>query len=255
MLPLLTCLFFILGYTLVSAQDYLVTIKGDTLRGKVRYFNNSASKNASTSTKYVRLTSPDGKKSNHPLLQTRSFRMDDEVYHTVRQGNSYTFMKLITSGYLSLYRYQLENKTTWDGVYMAKKGGEGLDIPNIGYKKRVTQFLADCPDVVNKVLEGELERTELVKLVEEYNLCIDIKTNEKFAKVPLSNAWKDLETAVKQQPEFDKKNDALEMIREIQRKVSNNETVPSFLINGLKESLKDQAVVTEKLAQALQTLN
>lgn len=254
MLQLLTFILFIFGYTLATAQDYVVTIKGDTLRGEVKYFNNSGSGRGDI--KYVRLTSASGEKTNHQLRQTIAFSINNEVYHNVKQGDRYNFLKVISIGYLSLYAFQIENQTTWDGRYLVKKDGQSLDVPNIGFKKRVTQFLSDCPDVVNKVLAGELERTDLVKLVNEYNACIEQKTNEGFAvpSSPVDNEWNTLETKVKALPEFDKKSDALDMIREIKRKVSQNETVPSFLVNGLKESLKEQTSVKEELDQALAKL-
>lgn len=45
------------------------------------------------------------------------------------------------------------------------------------------------------------------------------------------------------------------MIREIQNKVYKSETVPVFLINGLKDALKDQTSVTDELNDALSKLD
>lgn len=249
MLQLLTFILFVFGYTLAAAQDYVVTLKGDTLLGEVKYFGGSTSSN-----KYIRLTLPTGKKTNYQLLQTKAFRMDDEIYHTVKLGNLYTYMKLISPGYLTLYGYQVENQTTWDGRYLARKDGATLDVPNLGFKKRLSEFLSDCPNVVNRVESGELNRSDLVKLVEAYNACFNQSINQKFITLPGEGAWVDLEKAVAALPEFDKKKDALEMIKEVQRKVSQNQTVPSFLVNGLKDALKDQSSVTEKLNLALEKL-
>lgn len=256
MLQILMVLFFVLGYAAASAQgDYVVTIKGDTLWGKVRYYNNSGVKYTGSSSKYVQLTPVEGKKSTHDILKTISFKMDNEIYHTIKFDEGYTFMKLIKTGYLSLYGYQMENQTTWDGRYFVKKDGALLDIPNLGFKKRVPRFLADCPDVVKDVESGVLGRSDLSKLVDAYNACIDWKSNPKPLKEsPAGGAWADLATAVTSLPDFDKKTDAMEMIREVQSKVSKNEAVPSFLINGLKDALKEQNSVKETLDLALAKL-
>lgn len=256
MTQILLILFFLLGYTLGHAQDYIVTIKGDTLRGKVKYFNNMGVKYSVNTSKYLQLIPKEGKKTTHQVLQTISFRMNDEIYHTIKFEQGYTFMKLLNSGYLSLYAYQQENQTTWDGRYFVKKDGGMMDVPNIGFKKRLTKFLEDCPTVVGKIESGELSRAKLAQLIEEYNTCVESK-NAPMDKKPVAtnSTWTDLESAVKALPEFDKKSDALDMIREVQNKVSKKESIPSFLINGLKDSLKDQSTVTETLNRALEELN
>lgn len=230
--------------------DYVVTLKGDTLWGKVRYYSNSGN-----SSKYVQLTPAQGKKSTHEVLKTISFRMNDEVYHTIQFEQGYTFMKLLLPGYLSLYGHQAENQTNWSTQYLVKKGGSFLAVPNIGFKKRVSQFLEDCPAVANEVEAGISGKTEILKIVNDYNACTALKTNPQPAqKSPGIETWASLATKVKALPDFDKKPDALEMIREIQNKVSANETVPAFIINGLKDALQNQAGIKEKLEEALATL-
>lgn len=249
MLQLLIFILFVFGYTLASAQDYVVTLKGDTLLGEVKYFSGTGSSN-----KYIRLTPPAGKKTNYQILETKAFRIENEIYHTVKLRNDYTYMKLIASGYLNLYSYQVDNQTGWDGRYLLKKDASGLDVPNLGFKKRISQFMSDCPDVVNKIESGDLGRTNLVKLVEAYNACFNLKNNQQSIIVSKEDTWTKLEKAVTALPEFGKKKDALDMIQEIQRKVRQNETVPSFLVNGLKDTLKDQSALTEQLNQALEKL-
>lgn len=248
---------FVLTYSTTSAQsDYVVTIKGDTLWGKLKYFTYNGVKYAGNSSKHVQLTPAVGKKSTHEILQTIAFRMDNEIYHTIKFDQGYTFMKLIKSGYLSLYSYQMENQTSWDGRYFVKKDGKLLDVPNIGFKKRVSRFLADCPSVVSDVESGVLGRSDILKLMDEYNACANLKDNLPLAKKsPAGDAWEKLETEVKALPDFDKKTDAIEMIREVISKLSRKETIPSFMINGLKDALKDQTSIKETLDQAIDKLS
>ncbi len=257
MLQILMIILFVIGYSAASAQgDYVVTIKGDTLRGKVRYYSNSGVKYASNGSKYVRLTAENGKKSTHELLQTIAFKMNDEIYHTIKFYDGYTFMKLIKPGYLALYGYQVENQTTWYGRYFVKKDGALLDVPNLGFKKRVTHYLADCPSLVQDIESGVLGKSDLLKIVEDYNNCVELKTiSTSVKKSPATEAWIKLENEVTGLSEFDKKADALEMIREVQKKLSKNEAIPSFVINGLKDALKDQSSVKETLDVAIEKLN
>lgn len=242
-------------YTASAQSDYVVTIKGDTLRGKVKYFSYSGVKYGGSNSKYVQLTPESGKKTTHQLLQTISFQMNNEIYHTIRTHDGYTFMKLIKPGYLSLYGFQMENQTTWDGRYFVKKDGSVQEVPNIGFKKRLSQFLEDCSTVVNDIQSGTLGKSDLVKILDQYNACKDLNANSKLAKKsPAFSTWEKLKTKVTALPEFDKKNDALEMIRDIQNKISRNETVPVFLTNALKDALKDQTSVNEELNEALNLL-
>lgn len=256
MLKILLLHFFLVGYTGISAQDYIVTIKGDTLRGKVKHVTNSGVKYAGNNSTYVQLTSESGKKTKHDILKTISFRMEGEIYSTIKFFDDYTFMKLIKPGYLSLYGYQMENQTSWDGRCLVKKDGAVLDVPNIGFKKRVSNFLEDCPQIKTDVESGALGKSDLLKIVDEYNACINIKTNPASAiDLPAGKAWAKLEAEVKALPAFDKKGDATEMIHEVLGKLSKNQSIPSFLISGLKDALKDQSSVNETLTEAIEKLN
>ena len=257
MLRILMIALFVIGYSTASAQgDYVVTIKRDTLWGKVKHFTISGVKYTGNKSTYVQLTSEGGKKTNHDILKTISFRMNGEIYNTVKFFEDYTFMKLIRTGYLSLYGYQMENQTGWDGRFLVKKDGAGLDVPNIGFKKRIMHFLEDCPQVTKDVESGALGKSDLLKIVNEYNACIQSKTKPgPIVNLPAREAWTNLENEVKALPEFDKKADALEMINEVLSKLSKSQSIPSFLISGLKDVLKDQSLVTETLTGALEKLN
>jgi hypothetical protein len=55
--------------------------------------------------------------------------------------------------------------------------------------------------------------------------------------------------------EFEDKATALEIINEIKIKIRRDEKIPTFLMDGLKESLKDQdSSIKEILEKALQQL-
>jgi hypothetical protein len=251
MIQILMILLFVAGYMVASAQDFVVTLKGDTLHGKVKYFNGTGVRYAGANSTYLQLLPKEGKKRTFKLLDVIAFKMNDDFYYTIKFQDSYSFMKVLQPGYLTLYAYQLEGQTTWDGRYFVKRDGTILEVPNLAFKKRVSQFLADCPDVVKKIEAGDLSRSNLKVLVEEYNACVQLKTFPKIEKSPAQLAWLNLETVVKNLSEFDKKKDALEMIQEVKNKLIKKENIPSFLISGIKDALKDQHSIQETLDAAL----
>jgi hypothetical protein len=121
-------------------------------------------------------------------------------------------------------------------------------------------FLEDCPAVADRIKEGELNKKNLVELVTAYNACITSRTaghNQEVAarkeQTEKINAWDNLEEKIRAQ-EFSERNDALEMIAEIRKKIQRRESIPNFLVEGLKSSLKDTGLTAE-LEQALQQVN
>jgi hypothetical protein len=239
----------------MGQHDYLVSVKGDTLRGKVKYLNYATAKS-------IQIT-PDGskKKQVYQLLQVKAFSMAGETYLNIRTNDGYTFMKLVKTGYLSFLAYQLPNQTTWDGRYLQKKDGTGVDVPNIGFKKNISRFLNDCEEVSNSIETRELTKSKLDEIIDEYNECVAKRSQLNNSVQPAADVstkavdtWNDLERAIKQSAAFDGKENALEIINDIKLKILRNEKVSNFLINGLKESLASQPELKPVLDAALETL-
>lgn len=249
--------FIIIGlliYNLSLAQsDYIVLAKGDTIKGKVKYLN-------FTNAKSVQITPDGGKKKVYSLMQTKAFFSAGENYVNIRSNDGYAFMKLLKSGYLSYYAYQLPNQNNWDGRYLQKKDGSGVDLPNIGFKKILSKFLSDCEEVSKSIEAKELTKSKLDLIIDEYNNCVATRSQVKSI-MPVSvietadiDRWKELENAIKQSPLFDAKENALEIVNDIKLKILRNEKVSNFLINGLKESLANQSQLKSALDAALETL-
>src|SRR5690606_16897565 len=105
-----------------------------------------------------------------------------------------------------------------------------------------------------------LGKKDIHAVVDAYNACVErrtIKQDDLLARrEALSakiNAWVTLEEKVKEK-EFDQKSTALEMIAEIRKKIQRQESIPNFLIEGLKQSLRDTGLSAE-LEVALEQLN
>jgi len=248
---ILICLF---SYFISVAQpNYVVTTKGDTIQGKVKYFN-------SVSGQKVHVTTSEGKKNVYSITQTIAFKLDNDIYYPVRITNGYIYMKMIKQGYLSLLAFQLPNQLLWDGRYLLKKDGKGIEVPNIGFKKILVQFLSECPELTKRIALGEYSKSEVREIVDQYNDCIvsntisngEVQNPHQLDKLV---SWDTLGTDVSNLNAFDQKADALEMISEIKSKIKRGEKIPKFLSEGLKDALKDQPTVKASLDKALLSIN
>lgn len=252
LLVAIVCFLFI-GLHRLAAQDYVITTKGDSIAGQVKPLLYGTEKK-------VQVTNADKKKEVYSIFQVRRYRFHDDLYEPVKGPEGFTFMKLEKSGYLSLYSYQLPSQVTFEGSYLFRRDGKGMDVPNISFKKSMKTFLKDCPAVVDRIENGELGRKNLNDIIDAYNQCIQNNTinHEEVAAAQVVQAktitaWDELENQVKAAPDFDGKPNALEMIQEIKGKIGRSEKIPNFLLDGLKSVLKDDSF-QPALANALKEL-
>ncbi len=230
----------------IAQKDYAINVKGDTLVGEIKLMSYDLIDR-------VQIIA-NGKKSNFTALQVKIIFQSGTMYKTVKYDNSYRFMKLIKSGYLSLFAFRPSQQNSWDGQYLVKIDGSGMEVPNLGFKKMLSKYLSDCADVSGKLDKGDLSKRDLERIIDLYNTCIQTKTESmtnKPAPPPAIDSEKVL--AVKdfvvkvEQENFVTKKDALDMLKDIQSKVSKNEPVPNYLIEGLKSYLADTPSLSKEL--------
>lgn len=245
-------LFFLLMlvFELVGAQDYVLTARGDSLTGEVKPLLYGAEKK-------VQIVSDKKEKTTFSLFEVRAYSDDGEIFHPVKGETGYVFMKLLQPGYLSLYAFQPDNQTRFDGLFLQKADGDNMTVPNLGFKKYMSQFLEDCPSVVERLKSGELNKKNLKEAVDAYNACIGKRTvnHEEIVarqqeQTERISAWESLEEQVRT-ASFNDKSDVLEMIAEVRKKIRRQENIPNFLIEGLKNSLRDTGL-TGSLEKALE---
>jgi hypothetical protein len=246
LLVLMVCFFS------VSGQDYLITTRGDSIVGDMKLYTQGPEKKV--------LINQNKKKTYYPLTQTKRFRYKDEIYVPAKGPTGYTFMKLIKEGYVSMLAYQLENQVLYEGLYLMKKDGTGTEVPNLGFKKAMKKFLTECPSVNQKLENDEFGRRDLDAMLAEYNACITGNSvnhtrviAQKQEQTKKISPWDALKDKVTSTADFNGKADALEMIDEIRAKISRSEKVPNFMIEGLKNSLRD-VQVQEELDAALKEI-
>lgn len=253
-LHILLLLLLMLAYQCTKAQDYIVTLKNDTTKGRVKIL-------AFGPEKKVQIVTVDKKKSTFSILEIRALSFKNEKYVPVKAASGYVFMKALREGYLSLYAFQLPNQVTYDGLFLQKRDGNGMEVPNLGFKKIMTKYLQDCEAVTAKIESGELGKNYLTEIIDDYNLCIAEKTTDHSEAIVQNeqqskkiSAWDVLEEKIKTRPDFDGRTDALEMITEIKSKINENERIPNFVIDGLKNRLSNTDL-SEDLQRALEELN
>ncbi|MBX2967024.1 MAG: hypothetical protein KF845_12840 [Cyclobacteriaceae bacterium] len=254
MIQVFLILICVLCYSVASGQqDYLVLTKGDTLYGKVKHLSYSAEQS-------VQLE-PAGqkRKTTYTMLSVKAFQVDGEMYHLIRTSNQYTYMKLLSGGYLSLYAFQLDKQTAWNGRYLHKIDGSGMEVPTLGFKRKMTDFMQQCPVLVADIEEGNLGRNNLDTILERYNTCIIDKTSTKAIEIETEtpaktveavNRWSELESNVREADLADK-NTLLEMIAEAKSKSAQGEKIPNFLKDALKRALQDNAELSALLVKAI----
>jgi hypothetical protein len=238
------------------AQDYAVTQQGDTLRGKLRHYSYD-------NLDRLQVTSKDKKKTNFTALQVRLFVKDGVTYRPIKYENTIRFMKVIKSGYLSLLAYSATQQGLFDGRYLLKRDDSGVDLPNISFKRIIAKYLSDCPQVKDKVEKGDFHKSDIEKIVDEYNTCIEANTVQLMATTNATgtSSYKNEKIeAVKRLREkveaenFLTKKDVIDLLNDMHNKLSRNEAVPNFLTDGLKSYLTDTPALSKEADELIALL-
>jgi hypothetical protein len=238
---LIACLFIHDPSFVLAQNSYAIKLNGDTVKGSLQILGYEQIDRVQIKT--------DERKITLTALQVKSISRDNILYRPVRNDNTVRFMKVLINGYLTLYAFNLTVQDSWDGRFLTKKDGSGMEVPNLGFKKTLGNFLSDCGDIKNQIEEGTLGKRDLEKIVDSYNACMERKTTALFTKAtpsPATNinneknekaeAVKNLITKVEAE-NFATNKDALDILKDIESKVSKNESVANYLIDGLKSSL------------------
>ena len=249
----LTLALLVITSVIGLGQDYIITAKGDSLVGKVRIEKIGIEKK-------IYVTTTEKKKTNYTIFQFRHAVINGEKYIPFKRGDVFDIVKIVQSGYLSLYAFQQENQNTYDGLYLAKKDGEAIEVPNLQFKKQVTKLLADCESVKEKVESKEFKRSDLPKIISSYNDCISDKTKVAFANNAKSNTdeklnnetdWNNFKSQL-EGTNLENKENVLEMFEEIKSKKAKGEKIPNFLIESFRAGIKSNQELTDAFNKLMQ---
>jgi|GEM_PF-293784 len=237
-----------------AQTDYLIKLSGDTLKGVVRLLPDERLDR-------VQLIIGEARTS-FTALQVRSVRKENITYKPVRYENTIRLMRVLIDGYLSLNAFSSANPNSWDSKYLTKRDGTGMEVPNLGFKKILSNYLSDCPEVAKRIISGDLNKRDVERIVDLYNVCLQTKTETAKNKPEPAPASADSEKVLAvrnfitkvEAENFLTKKDALDVLKDIQSKVVKNEVVPNYQLEGLKSYLTDSPALTMDLDALIKLL-
>jgi hypothetical protein len=243
---LLFILFCLFVSTASFSQDFVVTIKSDTIFGDIKLLSYDLLDRVQVNA--------NKKKANFTALQVRRVSLKGELYAPVKLDKSIRLMKVVRSGFLSLYAYRAPGQGSFDSRILQKIGLDALEVPNIGFKKYVGDLVSDCPAVSERVANGELDRNKVETMIDEYNACIADYNNKRVeaaasAATPVAELIDQMKTKVAAS-EISNKNDVNDLLNSIADRYKKKEPIPGYMKEGLKgylNSNEDLKAEMEKL--------
>ena len=238
---------FTLCVTLTQAQDFIVTTKKDTIRGRVRVTSYAT-------TDKVQVTEQDKKKTEFAVTAVLAVFTDGQHFRPVLTSGGYRLLKVEKAGLLSLYMAQQIPGMPYDIPYLVKSSGESLEIPNLKFKKTVADFLKDCKTIQAKIDEEDWGKKNIDQIIDTYNLCINAQTKNSFipSSDPTITAITELKNKLEKDPTVH--SDAMDIIKDIYSMVYAGKIVPNYVRESLRTSLKSFPQYNEAVDAALNSL-
>lgn len=248
--------FVFVNMTSFAQSDFIVTLRNDTLYGEVRIQSYDQQDR-------IQLI-VDKKKENYKATQVAFVSIKGDIYKAQELENSIRMMRLVKEGFLSIYAFKVENQSSYDGRMLVRKDGTSMEVPNLSFKKAMMAYLADCKTVSEMIKNGSYSRNDLEKIVEDYNTCM-VSGSGEIASV---KAKSDEQSTIQNEKtgiindftkkiaalDFESRKDALEILQDIQTKVSRNETIPNYQIEALKSLLSAQQSIQPDLEKLISVL-
>jgi hypothetical protein len=244
-------LFISLGLsTIVSAQDWVITTKQDSIYGKINI------ELAMTAYEEIVIKTDEGKQ-RLKAYQFIEFSNDGTTYQTVKLDGKYRIMKLEKEGYLSLYRYRQDGAFDFGTQYLLKSGGEGLLIPNLTFKKAIMKYLNDCSKIEQGFENGDYKKSEIHKLIDDYNNCIT--KNSKITKIEIvdkeiiESRELNLIDAIKSKIDASE-TELHSLLIDIKTKLREGNAIPGYLKSALKEQTEGMSVIKTEVEELLKSI-
>ena len=234
----LSIVLFFLTICAGAQIDYVLTLQGDSIAGKVTL-------NSTSVVDRVQINTGTGK-VNLTAMQVKEVNIGMEVFEPVQLGERIRFMKLIKSGFMSLYAYKVERERDYGGRLLRKLDGSYVDVPTLTFRGALVNFLTECYDVSEKVKSKELGRNELPLIVDLFNDCMKGKTESRFnagkAEISRDNKRLFIMEFIRKidASSIDNKGEITQILNDMLSKIESNQLVPRYQIEALKEYLKEK---------------
>jgi len=154
----------------LQAQDnqYIVKFNGDTIRGKLQL--NLSGDNSMT----MLFKAEGGKKEQIRPIRVKYVHYDEEYqFRSVPFYNQRLFMQIIKEDrHISYYNYiHKRNNSMMATKVVLKPNGEAIELSGITFRKQVTEFLDDCPEIVARLEAKKYRYKDHKQLFADYNDC------------------------------------------------------------------------------------
>lgn len=254
-------------FTQLQAQDtqYIVKLNRDTIRGKLQINpirDNSTSmffKGEDGSKEYIR-----------PLRVTFVYHSEDYQFRSVAFYNQRLFMQIIKEDeHISYYNYiHKRDNSIMTTKVVAKPNGETIELSGLTFRKQVTEFLEDCPEIIAKLEAKQYRYKDYEQLFADYNECLQQPSVKPFipttvrAKaavialntsavettlIPIDDTMKERITKIDEfrkyvttLQNFTYTNDVLEWLSDVEQRISQNREIPNYLWNSLNAMAEER---------------
>lgn len=242
-------------FTIAFSQDsdYIITLKFDTIRGEAKVLSYDLIDR-------VQLTF-NKKKTSYTALQIRRAVVKGEEYAPVKLENAIRMMKIIRSGFVSLYAHRAAGQPGYDTRIIQRVGQNAMEVPNLGFKKIIAETVSDCPEVADKVRSGDFGRNDIEAIVTEYNTCVAGVNQRRIEAAELSSAPASPAAALIDKvktkvsaSDISNKTEVTELLTSVADRVKKKEAVPSYMKEGLKSYLGSREDLKGDLEELLKLL-
>lgn len=242
-------LFLMAGLLIVivaPAQDYVISLKNDTLRGKVQMMNYDLIDR-------IELTDANKKKMKFTAVQVREVGMKEHIYRPIKTDYGYRMAQLEKPGFLALYLAQSPKGTSYEIQWLVKRDGSAIEVPNLSFKKIMSDFLSDCPEVSDKIKKETLHKKELMTIIDQYNSCMESHnaiipaatsvavTQTSEAEGTLLSDLTKLQKEISTDTSLPSKNDITDLLNDMIQKVREQKPVPKYQLDSFEGVLKGTA--------------
>ncbi len=174
-----TCVFYSLSFCQLTWVDgYVVTNPGDTLYGKIKFTTP-----AQRSAKIIFEGKGTDEKIKYKPFQIKGFFMDKRVYESkiydfdpsLTYGFG-VFMERMNIGTVQVYQYwNTDKERGFTQTFIENDGDYLLEIDYLNFKKQMTRYFEEFPQLQSKIKRGEFRKRDLMAMVSEFN---EWKSNE-----------------------------------------------------------------------------
>jgi hypothetical protein len=230
--------------------------------------------------------SEDGTKKDILPIRVKYVYYDEEYqFRSIPFYNQRLFMQIIKEDEnISYYNYiHKRDNATMTTKVAVKPDGEALELSGLTFRKQVTEFLEDCPEIVAKLDAKEYRFKDHEKLFADYNDCDQklivsstsptsavttaavVTTTVSATEPERASVDDSQQEKLSRVDEFRKyvigldgfaySNDVLEWLSDVENRVTQNREIPNYLWNSLNSMTQEKPELqgkAEKLKKDLE---